>query len=87
VQRLYEESERMPHLTPQDRAICACIVKEQPPRFYGAYAPGLRLDIDRALLAAVGHPRLIGDAANAKPLELVRAGPTLNVASAAATSW
>jgi hypothetical protein len=59
VQRLYEEAERMPHLTPQDRAICACIVKEQPPRFYGASRWVYLLDLDRALIAAVGHPRLL----------------------------
>jgi len=80
VQRLAEESEQMPHLTPKDRAICACIVHEQQSGYYSSYGHRVyRLDIDRALLAAVGHPLLFGDAGAEKPVELVRAGPTLTV--------
>ncbi len=81
LQRLAEDSERMPHLSPRDRAICACIVRERSSGHFGGQGQqSYRLDPDRALLAAIGHPLVFGNLADNAPLALVRAGPTLTVA-------
>ncbi len=80
LQRLAEAPEEFPYLTPKDREICACIVREQEKSWYGNAARTLcRLDTDRALLAAVGHPCVIRDEAPETPLELVPAAPALTV--------
>jgi superfamily II DNA or RNA helicase len=82
LQRLAETVAQMPYLTPQDQAICACIVREQPagPGYFGGYgAWAYRLEPDRALLAAIGHPLIFADPSDDSPLELLRAGPTLTV--------
>ncbi|MBK1732159.1 DEAD/DEAH box helicase [Thiococcus pfennigii] len=80
VQRLAEEARDMAHLTPQDRAICATIVREKPAIYFGGSPPWTyHLDPDRALLAAIGHPLLFADLNDSVPLELVRSGPALKV--------
>ena len=57
LQKLVEEPESFGYLTPQDREICACIVRELGSTWYGGSDRfSYRLDVDRALLAAVGHP-------------------------------
>ena len=77
LQRLAEGPEAFPYLTPQDREICACIVREQETAWYSGHERTVyRLDMDRALLAAVGHP-LVTCLAAPTPVELVRGGPTL----------
>jgi len=78
LMKLTEETDGFAYLTPQDRAILACIVKEQEQTWYGgAQRTVYRLDQDRALLAAVGHPLVIRASAPDTPVELTRGGPTL----------
>lgn len=78
LQRLAETPEDFPYLTPQDREICACIVREQEASWYGGYARTVyRIDTERALLAAVGHPLVVRNVTTNTPVELVRALPTL----------
>jgi len=77
LKRLAEGPEEFPYLTPQDREICACIVREQETSWYnGQERTAYSLAADRALLAAVGHP-LVTCLGGATPVELVRGGPTL----------
>ncbi len=79
LQKLAERPEDFPYLTPQDQAICACILREQERAWYnGQGRISYRLDTDRALLAAVGHPLVVG-LTPAAPLDLLTAGPTLTV--------
>jgi hypothetical protein len=78
LMKLAEETDGFPYLTPRDRAILACIVKEQEQTWYGSQLRTVyRLDLDRALLAAVGHPVVIRPTAPDTPVELTRGGPTL----------
>lgn len=80
LQRLATEAEQMPHLTPQDRAICACIVREREAHYFHSSSGWVYLlDPDCALLAASGHPLLLGDLDDAAPLELIPGEPTLTV--------
>jgi superfamily II DNA or RNA helicase len=77
--RLAETPDEIPYLTPQDRAICACIIVERQTYWYrGAEHKDYRLDLDRALPAAVGHPALLRAGSN-EPLALTLAAPTLTV--------
>ncbi|EIC23380.1 DEAD/DEAH box helicase [Thiorhodovibrio frisius] len=77
LQRLAEDVGTMPHLTAQDRAITACIVREESYGYYGRTT--YHLDSDRALMAAVGHPLLFTSLDDSSPIELVSAAPTLKV--------
>ena len=81
LQQLAEDPDSMPDLSPQDRELCACIVKEQErSAYYGA--PGrafYQLDQDRALLTCIGHPLLRRVGGVDRPVELIRGGPTLSV--------
>ena len=80
LQRLAEESQQMTHLTPRDRGICACIVREHASGYFARQVQRIyRLDHDCALLAAIGHPLVFGDPSDSAPLELVRGGPALTV--------
>jgi superfamily II DNA or RNA helicase len=85
LQKLVEEPESFGYLTPQDREICACIVREQGSTWYGGQDRlSYRFDADRALLAAVGHPLLTvrrqgGNSVAELPLELVVGAPVLSV--------
>jgi superfamily II DNA or RNA helicase len=85
LQKLVEEPESFGYLTPQDREICACIVREQGTTWYGGSDRlSYRFDADRALLAAVGHPLLTvrrqgGNGVTELPLELVLGDPVLSV--------
>ena len=64
LKRLAEGPEEFPYLTPQDREICACIVREQETSWYnGQERTAYSLAADRALLAAVGHPLVTRPAA------------------------
>ncbi|KAA6184336.1 DEAD/DEAH box helicase [Thiohalocapsa marina] len=81
LQKLAEEPERFPYLTPQDRALCACIVREQNAGWYGSYGRvSYHLDPERALPAAVGHPLILRPgAAPEATVELTHGKPTLSV--------
>lgn len=85
LQKLVEEPESFGYLTPQDREICACIVREQGTTWYGGSDRlSYRFDADRALVAAVGHPLLTvrrqgGSGVTELPLELVLGDPVLSV--------
>ena len=77
LQRLAEDPDGLPYPTAQDRQICACILREQERTWYNGQERTLyRLDQDRALLAAAGHPRLVRAETHAA-VELVRGAPTL----------
>ncbi|WPL18817.1 N-formylmethionyl-tRNA deformylase [Thiorhodovibrio winogradskyi] len=77
LKRLAEEGEKMPHLSAQDKAIIACIVREEGYGYYGHTT--YDLDPERALLAAVGHPLVFTSLDDSTPVELVRAAPTMKV--------
>ena len=78
LKKLAEDPDSFPYLTPQDRAICACMIREQEMSWYTGNARiNYSLDYDRALLAAVGHPLVIRQSVGDHPVELVRGGPTL----------
>jgi superfamily II DNA or RNA helicase len=80
LQRLAEEPEHFPYLTPKDRAICDAISREQQVGWYGGYGrTSYSLDPDRALAAAVGHPLVIRPNAPDSPVALVRGEPVLSV--------
>ncbi len=84
LQTLVEEQDRLGFLTAQDRAICACITRDQTSLHFGLDRLGYRLDLERALLAAVGHPLIMSHSVTADglvetPVELVRGAPTLAV--------
>ncbi|NEX16296.1 MAG: ATP-dependent helicase [Halochromatium sp.] len=81
LQRLAEEPERFPYLTQQDHAICAAIGLEPQGGWYGGYGrSSYELDLERGLLAAIGHPLLFRPNALETPVELVRGAPALTVA-------
>ena len=80
LQRLVEEPERFPYLTPKDRTICEAITREQQVGWYGGYGrTNFNMDPDRALSAAIGHPLVIRSNAPDTPVELMRGKPTLAV--------
>ena len=80
LQRLADEPERFPYLTPKDRAICDAITREQQVGWYGGYGrTSYSLEPDRALPAAIGHPLVIRPNAPDTPVELVAGEPVLNV--------
>ena len=80
LQKLAEEPEAFPHLTSQDREICAAIVRDQAGGWYAGYGrPSYALDPERALPAAVGHPLLMRADAPGTPVELARGEPALSV--------
>ena len=77
LQRLADDPDRFPYLTAQDRQICACILREQERSWYNGQVRTLyRLDQDRALVVAAGHPSVLRAGAHT-PLELVRGAPVL----------
>jgi len=81
LQRLHDAGQDLDYLTPQDRQICAHIVAETEYGYYGHYPKTLyRLDQDKALLAAVGHPLVIRQESPDARVDLVRAAPMLQVA-------
>ncbi|MCF7979067.1 MAG: DEAD/DEAH box helicase [Chromatiaceae bacterium] len=80
LQRLAEEPERFPYLTPKDRAICETITREQQVGWSGGYGrSSYSMDLDRALLVAIGHPLVFRPDAPEVPVELVRGAPALSV--------
>lgn len=85
LQKLVEDPDSFGYLSPQDREICACIVREQGATWYAGYDRlSYRLDADRALRAAVGHPLLTirrhgANGITERPLELVLGSPVLAV--------
>ncbi len=80
LQRLAEHPEDFPHLTEQDRRLCASITRQQESGWYGGYGrTSYQLNMDRALLAAVGHPLLFRSVGADNPVELTTGGPTLAV--------
>ncbi|MEA3638974.1 MAG: DEAD/DEAH box helicase [Lamprobacter sp.] len=80
LQRLAEEPERFPYLTQQDRAICDAIKQDQQAGWYGGYGrSSYQMDLDQALLAAIGHPLVFRPNAPEAPIELVRGAPALSV--------
>jgi hypothetical protein len=77
LQRLAEVPDSFPYLSAQDRQICACILREQERTWYnGQERTYYRLDQDRALVAAAGHPWVLRAGAHT-PVELVRGAPAL----------
>ena len=80
LQRLVEEPERFPYLTPKDRGLCEAITREQQVGWYGGYGrTSFSMDPDRALLAAIGHPLVIRPNAPDTPVELLLGKPALAV--------
>ncbi|NEV61919.1 DEAD/DEAH box helicase [Thiorhodococcus minor] len=78
--RLVESPEEFDYLTDEDKRILAAITQEREQSWYGNYGRVYyRLDGERALLAAVGHPRVFRPGVMDAPLELVPAGPVLEV--------
>ena len=80
LQRLSRDGDALDYLTPQDRDICSCIIREQEASWYGGQVrTQYRLDHGRALLAAVGHPLVLRPDVTDGPVELIPGGPTLAV--------
>ncbi|MBK1716379.1 DEAD/DEAH box helicase [Thiocystis violacea] len=80
LQRLTEAREEFDYLIEEDRRILACVTQEHERGWYGGYERVYySLDSDHALLAAVGHPRLYRAGLMDAPIELVPAGPALEV--------
>ena len=80
LQKLAEQAEIFPYLTPQDRQICACIAREQESGWYGGYTRvSYQLDVERALIATVGHPLVIRPGAPDTPVEVHLGRPVLSV--------
>ncbi|MBK1703277.1 DEAD/DEAH box helicase [Halochromatium glycolicum] len=79
LQRLAEEPERFPYLTPKDRAICAAIVPRQAGWSGRDGRTGYSLDPDRALAAAIGHPFVFQSDSPETPVELKHGEPALTV--------
>ena len=77
LQRLRESPAEFDYLTPADERIRACIHRDYESGWYGGTS--YSLDSEEALLAAVGHPRIVRPTAPEAPLELVAAGPALEV--------
>jgi superfamily II DNA or RNA helicase len=80
LQRLYEELETFDYLTAQDRRICSCIQPETTYEYYGRYAKTTyELDLERSLLAAVGHPLIISPDNPDVTVELMQDEPVLEI--------
>ena len=80
LQKLSESTDDYDYLTPQDRRICAAIQREiENDGWYGYGRTRFSLESDAALLAAVGHPLIFRPGQMDAPVELVRAGPALEV--------
>ncbi len=74
LKRLYSQPDRMDHITPQDRQICACIRPE-----YGGYygSTVYAIDYRKVLPAMVGHPLVFWEESPGVRVELVRGEPEL----------
>ena len=80
LSRLAESPEEFDYLSDQDQRIVAAITQDYEPGWYGRYGRTYySLDSDRALRAAEGHPRIFRPGAMDTPIELVSAGPVLEV--------
>ncbi|MFD2113548.1 DEAD/DEAH box helicase [Thiorhodococcus fuscus] len=79
LQRLAESREEFDYLTEEDRRILSGMTKEREEGWYSYGRVYYSLDSDGALLGAVGHPRLFRPGVMDKPVELVAAGPALEV--------
>ncbi|NEX21906.1 DEAD/DEAH box helicase [Thiorhodococcus mannitoliphagus] len=78
--RLAESPQEFDYLTDADQRILATMTQEHEQGWYGNYGRVYyRLDGERALLAAVGHPRIFRPGVMDAPLELVPGGPALEV--------
>lgn len=81
LQRLRESPAEFDYLTPADERICACIQRDYESGWYGGAS--YSLDSEKALLAAVGHPLIFRSTNLETPIELVEAGPALEVSERA----
>ncbi|WP_419176959.1 DEAD/DEAH box helicase [Desulfosediminicola sp.] len=75
LSRLYQSS-KLTFLTPQDRKICNAIKKIQNAETQGV---NYNFDIDKALLAMIGHPLLFLGHSPTTPVELISGEPELLV--------
>jgi len=75
LSRLYQSS-KLNFLTPQDRKICRAIKKIQNAETQGV---NYHVDIDKALLAMIGHPLLFLGHSPTTPVELISGEPELLV--------
>ncbi len=75
LSRLYKTN-RLNYLTSQDRRICAAIKKSNNPETHGV---SFFFDMDKALLAMVGHPNLYLAESPHTPVEFVAGEPELYV--------
>jgi SNF2 family DNA or RNA helicase len=75
LSRLYKTN-RMNYLTSQDRRICAAIKKSNNPDTHGV---NFFFDMDKALLAMIGHPNLYLAESPLSPVEFVAGEPELFV--------
>ncbi len=75
LSRLYK-SNRLNYLTSQDRRICAAIKKSNNPDTHGV---NFYFDMDKALLAMIGHPNLYLADSPLTPVEFVAGEPELFV--------
>jgi hypothetical protein len=82
LQRLRESPAEFDYLTPADERIRARIKRDYESGWYGGGA-SYSLDSDEALLAAVGHPLIFRPTNLDTPLEVVEAGPALEVSERA----
>lgn len=80
LQRLAEQRDKLPFLSPEDRRICGHILAEVTHGYGGRQRRvSYRLDEDKAPLAAVGHPLLFRADAPKVAVELVVEAPVLLV--------
>lgn len=77
LQRLRESPAEFDYLTLADERIRACIQRDYESGWYGGTS--YSLDSEKALLAAVGHPLIFRPNNLETPVELVEAGPALEV--------
>jgi SNF2 family DNA or RNA helicase len=75
LSRLYS-GEMLPYLTIQDRKICAAIKKVQHPETHGI---SYQFDMDKALVAMIGHPLLFLAQSPSSAVEFVAGEPELLV--------
>jgi len=78
LKRLKEGAATLPFLTPQDRKVCAGIIREKS-YYYRGSQDSHRIDPAAALPLLVGHPLAFVDDGDLLPLEIVTGEPELRV--------
>ena len=82
LKRLQEESTQIDFLTPQDVRAVGAVTSYQD-----YYSPRYELDVDKAILALVGHPLLFWEDAPDTRLELLAGEPELLIKAKGAQLW